>query len=195
MTDATYTVPQDMHAVRPLLIDAQIPPTHLIDGAGNPVDVNALVTQKPTVLLFFRGGWCGFCKKQLVEIRQNYDKIEAEGFQVIAISPDSAANSAETQDKFNLPFPVLGDPTAQALKDYGIAWEVAGKDDAYYAKLENAAGEAHHILPAPAYFIVNTQGKIHFQYVNPNYRVRLPFELMLAAVKAVKQMIAAAEDA
>lgn len=130
-----------------------------------------------------------------MQLRQNYTQIEAEGFQVVAISPDSAANTAETKEKFNLPFPVLGDPTAQSFKDYGIAWEVTGKDADYYAKLENASGQAHHILPVPAYFIVDTNGKIHMEYVNPNFRVRPHFDLMLAGVKVARQMIDDAEDA
>lgn len=39
-------------------------------------------------------------------------------------------------------------------------------------------------LPVPAVFLVNTDGIIQFQYVNPNYNVRLKKEVILAAAKA-----------
>jgi hypothetical protein len=39
-------------------------------------------------------------------------------------------------------------------------------------------------LPAPAVFIVSGKGQILFQYVNPDYKVRLHPEILLAAAKA-----------
>jgi hypothetical protein len=67
-------------------------------------------------------------------------------------------------------------------------WRVTDRDDDYYAKLQRASGETHRLLPVPAYFIVDTAGLIWFEYVNPNYRVRPPFELMLTGVQAVITM-------
>ena len=34
-------------------------------------------------------------------------------------------------------------------------------------------GEQKVALPVPAVFVLDTQGMVHFQYANPNYRVRL----------------------
>jgi hypothetical protein len=48
-------------------------------------------------------------------------------------------------------------------------------------------GEAKVALPVPAVFVVNTKGLIHFQYANPNYKVRLTEDLLLAAVKSVNE--------
>jgi peroxiredoxin len=50
--------------------------------------------------------------------------------------------------------------------------------------LEEYAGAKHHLLPAPAVFIVSGKGQILFQYVNPDYKVRLHPEILLAAAKA-----------
>ncbi|MGH2569205.1 MAG: hypothetical protein ACRDGA_12785, partial [Bacteroidota bacterium] len=50
--------------------------------------------------------------------------------------------------------------------------------------LEDASGESHHLLPVPAVFIVGTDGVIRFSYVNPNYRVRIDPDVLLAAAKA-----------
>ena len=74
-----------------------------------------------------------------------------------------------------------------ASQGFGIAFHVVDRDDAYYAKLERASGETHYMLPVPAVFIVGTDGIIKFQYVDPNYRVRLDPELLIAAAKSVRK--------
>ena len=124
-----------------------------------------------------------------MELRQNYDKIVALGFQVIAINPDTPENCCETIRKYNLPFKVLSDTKVQSAKDFGIAWEVNDRDEATYEKLRVASGESHRLLPAPAYFIFDTKGIIQFEHVNPNHRVRPPFSLMLVGAEIVKGII------
>jgi hypothetical protein len=41
----------------PILIGSELPPITLQDLAGNDVDLNKSVAAKPTVLIYFRGGW------------------------------------------------------------------------------------------------------------------------------------------
>ena len=39
--------------------------------------------------------------------------------------------------------------------------------------LESASGQTHHMLPVPSTFVIGRDGLIHFQYANPDYKVRL----------------------
>lgn len=55
----------------------------------------------------------------------------------------------------------------------------------YNLDIEDASGKTHHLLPVPSVFIVDTEGAILFEYVNPDYRVRIDSETLLAAAKAV----------
>lgn len=75
-----------------------------------------------------------------------------------------------------------------ASKAFGLAFKVAETTVEQYKKggidLENASGEKHHLLPVPAVFIVGTDGIIKFEYINPNYKVRLDPDVLLAAAKA-----------
>ena len=41
----------------PILIGSELPPITLQDMAGNDVNLNKAVAAKPTVLIYFRGGW------------------------------------------------------------------------------------------------------------------------------------------
>jgi len=127
-------------------------------------------------------------------LRQNYHRIQDLGFSLIAINPDTPEKTAEYVEKFRLPFTVLSDTRMKAAIDFGIAWRVSDRDDEYYDKLRRYSGETHRLLPVPAYFVLDTEEIIQFEYVNPNYRVRPPFELMLAGVQAVKQQLEAQEE-
>lgn len=44
-------------AVHPLLVGATIPAVTVHDRAGKPVALRTLVAEKPTIFIFFRGGW------------------------------------------------------------------------------------------------------------------------------------------
>jgi len=43
--------------VRPLLIGAQVPEAALRDADGEVFDLRAAMKKKPTILIFYRGGW------------------------------------------------------------------------------------------------------------------------------------------
>ncbi len=64
----------------------------------------------------------------------------------------------------------VDDTTLNQLRDYGI-------------DLEDASGEKHHLLPVPAVFLVGTNDLIQFEYVNPDYQVRIDPDLLLAAAR------------
>lgn len=90
------------------------------------------------------------------------------GFQILAISPDPPEKLKETAGKNELEYELLSDAKFAAAKGFGIAFQQEGRRP----------------LPVPAVFIVGTDGRIRFQYVNPNYSVRLDGSVLLAAAKA-----------
>ncbi len=74
-----------------------------------------------------------------------------------------------------------------AAKAFRVAYKV---DEAtlkqlrdYKIDIEEASGEKHHLLPVPAVFIVATDGLVQFEYVNPDYKVRIHADLLVAAVR------------
>ncbi len=112
-------------------------------------------------------------------------------FQLLAISPDRPAKLRETINKHKLGFQLLSDSRMSAARAFRIAYKV---DDATLKQLrdsgidlEEASGEKHHQLPVPAVFLVGTDGLIHFEYVNPDYRVRLHPDLLAAAARLLRR--------
>jgi peroxiredoxin len=53
--------------------------------------------------------------------------------------------------------------------------------------LEEVSGETHHILPVPSTFIIGTDGTIHFQYTNTDYKVRLAPDVLTAAARSMAE--------
>ena len=85
---------------------------------------------------------------------------------------------------------ILSDAKAESIKAFGLAWETPEKMREQYKgygiDLEKASGETHHILPVPAVYLMGTDGKVLFSYVNPDYKKRLEPQILLAAAKALK---------
>ena len=48
---------------------------------------------------------------------------------------------------------------------------------------EKSGGLNEGILPVPSIFVVDTSGKILFEYINPDYKTRLSSSLLLAVLK------------
>lgn len=97
----------------------------------------------------------------------------------------------ETVERHEMTWTLLSDASAAAAEAFGLAFRV---DDATFERyqgfgidLEAASGQSHHVLPVPAVYLVDEAGKIEFEYVNPDYRVRVPPAVVLAAAKAAVQ--------
>jgi peroxiredoxin len=174
----------------PLKVGDTIPDVTLRTEDDKEVRLLGLVSEKPTVLIFYRGGWCPFCNRHLQSLAGIEDDLNKVGAQLLAISMDQPSKLKATPHRDKLHYRLLSDSDAAAVKAFGIAFKV---DDAtiekyktYGINLDAASGKDHHILPHPAVFIVNTNGVIRFAHVNPDYKVRLEPAKILEAARAAK---------
>lgn len=171
----------------PLKIGEQVPATLVKDIDNKTVNLNS-VCQKPTVLIFFRGGWCPYCKKHLSAIQEAKEEIEKLGYQIIAITPDQISKLPKTIRKKDLEYTLLSDSKIEATKAFGLAFKVDDKTIRRYKKfninLEKWSGEKHNNLPVPAVYIIK-KGEVLFNYVNPNYKHRLKAETLIAVLKTL----------
>ena len=174
----------------PLKVDDSIPDVSLRTEADKEVKLRALVSEKPTVLIFYRGGWCPYCMKHLQSLAGIEKDLLAAGVQLLAISMDQPSKLRETPDRDKLAYRLFSDTDAAAAKAFGIAFKV---DDAtvekyktYRIDLDAASGRSDHILPHPSVFVVSTNGVIRFAHVNPDYKTRLEPAKILEAVRITK---------
>jgi peroxiredoxin len=160
------------------------------DINGESHSLKKIISKRPTIIVFYRGGWCPFCNLQLQNLRKVVKDVESTGFQLIAISPDRPSELKKSLGKHKLTYKLLSDSSANAAKQFGIAFKVnqptLKKYEEHGINLEKASGKKHNLLPVPSVFILNKDGKVHFSYANPDYKVRLDEEIILAAMKNLK---------
>ncbi len=174
-------------SVTPLLIGADIPKATLKTIDGNSFDLNAAIAEKPTILMFYRGGWCGYCDTQLGQLKAIEDQVLQLGYQIIAISPDSQEKMKESIEKHEMKYLLLSDTNMETSKAFGIAYKVDQNTAISYSlsniKLTYDSMAKSYLLPVPSVFVVGTEGFIKFEYVNPDHRVRLEPDVLLAVIK------------
>jgi peroxiredoxin len=172
----------------PMDVGQRIPDLVLETEDRQSLDLRAEARKKPLVLIFYRGGWCPYCNLQLGQLQAVDSKLSELGYRIIAISPDLPEKLAESRGKHDLSYTLVSDSSMAAARAFGIAFTVDDATLAAYAEhgidLEKASGKTHHMLPIPSVFIVGTNEVINFVYSNPDYKVRIdPDELLAAAAK------------
>lgn len=189
MNEEKKQIANSAEEICPLLLGAKIPELKLKDTDNNLFDLNTTFAKKPTILIFYRGGWCPYCNLHLSEIQKIEQKLIDLGYQIIAISPDLPENLQGSIKKHNLSYKLLSDSKMIAAKTFGIAFKLSEDMLAQYKKfgidLEKSTGEKDNLLPVPSVFIIGTDSIIKFTYVNPDYKIRISAELLLAAAKSV----------
>jgi len=123
----------------------------------------------------------------LGQLQEIEDTVVALGYQIIAISPDRPEKLKAGPKTEGVKYLLLSDSNVSAAKAFGLAYRVDTNTVKKYIQfgidLEDASGETHHILPVPAAYVVGTDGIINFEYINPNYKVRIDPELLLKAAE------------
>lgn len=178
-------VPKNAEDICPLLMGESIPKATLQDSEGKQIELGKLLSNKPTVLVFYRGGWCPYCNVQLSGLVKIEKDILDLGYQIIAISPDDYRNLQTTESKDSIKYTLLSDPDTKFIQQMGIGFKTPLMLKGFIAT-KGQKGETSEIMPVPTVMIVDEKGKILFEYINPNYKERISGEILLAVLKTIK---------
>lgn len=180
-----------MYDICPLKIGEKVPESVLITNPdGDSIEFSSIIAEEKVIVVFYRGGWCPYCIRQLSALSQIKDEIDSLGFKLYGITPDQFDSLGVSQVKSQSEYEIFSDSKAELITAFGIGWEVDSTNyikyrDSYGMDVEEWSGEKHHILPVPAVYIIEN-GVIQFSYVNPNYSVRLKPETLLAILKSIQ---------
>jgi peroxiredoxin len=183
------TVPLSAQDVHPLGVGDSVPDGTLTTIEGKKVSLKTLITRKPSVLIFYRGGWCPYCNLQMGQLVKIEPDLEKMGYQVLAITPDQPEKLKESLDKHQINYTLLSDSPMEVTRKFKLAYkvspEILGKMKGFGVDLDGATGNHLHMLPVPAAYVVDLKGLIHFVYYNPDIKVRVnPDDLLKAAKEA-----------
>ena len=103
-----------------LSIGDKMPTFSVADEQGRVVTDKDLLGHK-TVIYFYPKDSTPGCTAEACNIRDNYQSFMARGYQVFGVSMDSQSSHVKFKEKYDLPFPLLSDPTTEMLQAFG-AW-------------------------------------------------------------------------
>jgi peroxiredoxin Q/BCP len=89
-----------------------------IDQDGNPISLSDYKGKK-IVLYFYPKDNTPGCTAESCDLRDNYQKLQAQGYVVLGISSDSSKSHRKFIDKYELPFPLIADEDKSVHEKYG----------------------------------------------------------------------------
>jgi peroxiredoxin Q/BCP len=76
---------------------------------------------KKLVLYFYPKDSTPGCTAEACDLRDNYHSFQAQGYEILGVSPDTAASHVKFIAKYELPFSLLSDMDHSVAEAYG-AW-------------------------------------------------------------------------
>jgi peroxiredoxin len=136
--------------------DFELPAT-----TGGTIRLSDYLGKKMVLVEFYHTDWGPTCMANLMERRDDFDKFEGLGVQVLGISLDHAYSQSAFAQSLGLSFPLLSDfPHGRTVRAYGID---------YYE------GEAKRLYARPSFFLIDQDGIVRGYW---GQRPRNPDEIL-----------------
>jgi peroxiredoxin len=187
MRRATAELIASGQAQRALKVGDRVPGFELRDADGVLVRSSELLQRGPLVVSFYRGVWCPYCNMELQALQAALPEFQRLGASLVAISPQTAANSRKSVRDNRLTFPILSDPNNEVAAAHGLRFALPDYLVALYKSLKNDLpafnGDSSWTLPMPARYVVGMDGTVRYAEVNSDYTKRPEPEEMLPALR------------
>ncbi|GGC02562.1 peroxiredoxin [Marinobacterium zhoushanense] len=92
------------------------------DQNGDPISLGQFRGKKVVLYFYPRDNTPG-CTAQACDLRDNYDRLQAAGYQVIGVSTDNEKKHQNFIAKYSLPFPLIADTDNAVHELYGT-WQL-----------------------------------------------------------------------
>jgi len=114
------------------------------DEQGRPIRLSDYRGRK-LVLYFYPKDNTSGCTAEACSLRDHYAELQAQGYDVVGVSKDSAQSHQKFKEKHELPFPLIADVDHQLLEAMG-AW---GEKTMYGKKVQGTIRTT---------FVINEEG-------------------------------------
>lgn len=171
-------------------LEQTVPNFSLPNANGEVISLATLLQKGPVIVTFYRGSWCPYCNFQLRALQARLGEINALGAQLVAISPQKPDGSMAQDEISNMDFEVLSDQDAKVAAQFGVAWKVPEFLIEHMRvdrklNLEAINNGNSTILPIPASFVINRDGKVKWRFVDVDYRIRSEPDDIINALTAL----------
>ena len=162
----------------------------LPDETGQVVHLDDLLREGPVAIAFNRGHWCPFCRINIDALARAEEQLAGERCHIAAVVPDRQRFAMWLKSGAKAPFPVFTDMDNGYAMSLGLAIFVGEGlkrmmvDGGWDPSVSQGAD--NWLLPVPATFVVGADGVIRARFVDPDYRLRMSIEDMLAALRSAR---------
>jgi peroxiredoxin len=90
---------------------------------GTPFDLAQLWDKEKdqkVVVVFYRGGWCPHCQKQMAELQSRYKDFDAAKAIVVGVSNETGDAATAFRSKLGLGFELYSDPELTMITKWGV---------------------------------------------------------------------------
>ncbi|WP_332667311.1 thioredoxin-dependent thiol peroxidase [Aeromicrobium sp.] len=94
----------------------------LVNDAGEEVSLSDFHGQK-VIVYFYPAAMTPGCTKQACDFSDSIDRLQAEGYTVLGISPDKPEKLAKFRERDGLTITLLSDPSKEVLLEWGAFGE------------------------------------------------------------------------
>lgn len=177
---------------RDALQPGQVAPDFILsDCGGQAVRLYDLLQQGPVVIVFFRGGWCGFCQTYLRGLQRATPLLRAAGAELVAVSPQLPDPSLALEIREHLAFRVLCDVGLKVSTRFGLSYPLPAAVQKVYrefgADLPTVNGPAGaDRLPLAATYLIAPDRIIHTAAIDENPAQRLDPADILSALRTLR---------
>lgn len=195
MARATAELIASGAATRALKAGDRAPDFLLAAPDGTLVSSAELLERGPLVVSFYRGVWCPYCNLELQALQASLPQFTDAGAHLVAISPQTRANSRKSMRENGLDFPILSDRENDVAAAFGLRFALPDYLVALYKSRGNDLAVTNDdpswTLPMPGRFVISPDGMIVYAEVNPDYTRRPEPSDMLPAIRRARLTIAA----
>lgn len=146
------------------------PDFELLDQSGVPVRLYSQLGAGGTVLVFYRGHWCPYCRRYLTKLQTHLERFRERTARLLAISPEPPATSKMLAAQLELNFPLLSDVDGQVIDRFGT---------------RNGFMTGRSLLPHAAVFVLDASGRVRFRSIDRNYKKRTTVRTIFKALDAI----------
>ena len=156
---------------------------------GTDLELYKVLETSPVIVTWYRGGWCPYCNIYLRGLERFMPKLKPYNAQIIAISPETVDKTIETTVDNDIAFAVLSDKGNKVADDYNISYTLPAEvAKAFVGRIDIPAynGDDSFKLPLAATYVIGKDRKIHYAFIDADYRERASFDVILESLEKLR---------
>ena len=110
----------------PLAVGAPAPLISAVDQRGHAVNFADVYAKGITLVYFYPKAGTSGCTAEACSLRDSYDKLHADGLQIVGVSRDTPDAQKHFQDQYKLPFTLIADTDGKVAAAFGVPMMMGG---------------------------------------------------------------------